>query len=356
MSRRDWLGVVGILLALLGIPGWGIIANSRPEVTPVDHRFGLVENHLVEAEPIRSQAVAFAVVNSDGEPIVQDNARRDVRLWDAVKAVSGPDKPKGEHFDNIPQEIGDCVSFSFTTAVNYLLAVQQSQNGRHELHRAYPPYSYGASRIWIGKGKVGGGDGSIVAWAVQSAMTDDIGILAFDDPNVPPYSGAIAKQWGARGPPAAFKTVAGKRVVKSASPVRSGIEARDAICNGYPVPFGAMFGSTDIKPRDGRMVARWNTRWAHAMCLVAYDGSAGAGKEYFYCLNSWGENAHPDPMQGEPPGGFWISFNDVNRICREGDAWAISNLDGFPARDVIDWDQLLNARVARDTQKKGQAL
>lgn len=356
MNRRDWLGVISILLTLLGIPAAGFWQGLRPVVTPPEHRFGLFEDHMVEANPIRSQAVAFQVVGADGDPVVQDNARRDVRLWDAVKAVEASWKPKGEHFDNVPQEIGDCVSFSVTNAINYLLAVQQAANQRHELRRAYPPYVYGASRVWIGKGKVGGGDGSIVAWAVQGIEDDTIGILAWDDPDVPQYAGSVAKLWGARGPPAKFKEVASTRVIKLASPVRSGKEARDAICNGYPVPFGAMFGSNTIKPKDGRMVARWDTRWAHAMVMVAYDGSLGAGKEYLYVLNSWGEDAHPKPMQGEPPGGFWITLADADRICRDGDAWAISNLDGFVARNVIDWDQLLNARVTRDTSKKGQAL
>ena len=45
-------------------------------------------------------------------------------------------------------------------------------------------------------------------------------------------------------------------------------------------------------------------------------------------------------MQGEPPGGYWIRFADVDHICSEGDSWAFSGFDGFPA-EGINWDDLL---------------
>ena len=36
-------------------------------------------------------------------------------------------------------------------------------------------------------------------------------------------------------------------------------------------------------------------------------------------------------MQGEPPGGFWISWEDMDRITAQGDSFAFSGFVGFPA-------------------------
>ena len=43
---------------------------------------------------------------------------------------------------------------------------------------------------------------------------------------------------------------------------------------------------------------------------------------------------HPAPLNGEPPGGFWIEESTMNYIAAQGDCWAFSNFDGFPARDI----------------------
>jgi len=333
-------GCMGAFLALLlSIPLSGFLPAQKPAVTPDEHKFGLAENHLALAEPIRDEAFGFVIVGADGDPVPQNNVRSNVRLWDAELAIETPDKPRGQFWKNFAQEDGDCVSQAICCGVTKVLCVQAVRSGQHTVHRAYPPYQYGASRVWVGKGRIGSGAGSIVAWAAQAISDPTMGILAFDDPGVPPYSGAIAKAWGAKGPPEAFRAIAKARVIKTVSPIKTVEEARDAICNGYPVPFGAMFGTNTIRPRDGRMVAVRDARWAHAMCMVAYDGSLGEGKEYIYILNSWGEDAHPAPLQGEPPGGFWVTLKDADWICRTGDAWAISNLEGFPARKLIDWDQ-----------------
>jgi C1A family cysteine protease len=71
----------------------------------------------------------------------------------------------------------------------------------------------------------------------------------------------------------------------------------------------------------------------HQMCVVGYDGSRGpAGR--FYILNSWGAAAHPAPLADEPPGGFWVEAADMDYITRQGDSWAYSDFDGFPAQQL----------------------
>jgi glutaredoxin len=80
------------------------------------------------------------------------------------------------------------------------------------------------------------------------------------------------------------------------------------------------------------------------MCVLGYDGTANSGKKYFYVLNSWGPDAHPKPLQGEPPGGFWVTWEDLDRIVKQGDSWAFSSFDGFRKTD-IDWSVFKGAEL-----------
>ena len=69
----------------------------------------------------------------------------------------------------------------------------------------------------------------------------------------------------------------------------------------------------------------------HQMCVDAYDGSSPSGARYFHVQNSWGPNAHPKPIDGSPPGGFWVTEAEIEYITAQGDSWAFSDFEGFPA-------------------------
>ncbi len=60
--------------------------------------------------------------------------------------------------------------------------------------------------------------------------------------------------------------------------------------------------------------------------------------ELFYLMNTWGVNAHGRDPFGAPPGGVWITADDVDYICRD-EVYAFSQFQGFPAPrpDVIPW-------------------
>ena len=53
--------------------------------------------------------------------------------------------------------------------------------------------------------------------------------------------------------------------------------------------------------------------------------------------NSWG-NAHGTPPgnYGEPKGSYWMRASDMDNICGEGEVFAYSNFDGYPAQK-LDW-------------------
>ncbi len=344
-AKYTFWQVVGVVLILTGLGGIGSQLVPRSDaVAPVPlSQLGLAEDHAERAAVVAQGLPKFLVVGADG----QDNTLKNVRLWDAMLAV------RGSHLPNIPQQIGDCVSWGAAHAVDYLQAVQMVRGppGEFQFKEAYPPYIYGVSRVLVGRkhGSNFRGDGSVGAYAAEGLR--DYGVLRSDADQVPPYSGAVAKQWGNSGPPEWAVTTGKPFAVKTIAQVNSAAEARDAIVNGYPVTIASgWWGTTKIDVVDGRRLATRNTSWGHQQCLIGYDGSSRGGP-YFYCLNSWGDNAHPLPLQGEPPGGYWIRFSDVDHICREGDSWALSGFDGFPA-DQINWDQLL--RRAQPIMSVGQ--
>lgn len=281
---------------------------------------------VAKAAPIVAGMPPFEIVDENGRRIVQDNLRANVRLWEAEVQVYGGFLP------NVPQETGDCVSFGMARAVEIVQCVQIAREGSGaELKLVDRPAIYGGSRVTIGGGRLRGA-GSVGAWAAEWVQKH--GVLRQDFPGVPPYSGRRADEWGRRGVPQEFLAELREHPVKTVSQVRNVNDLRDAVCNGYPVTIASDFGTRTIRERDGRMVAKWDSSWMHQMCIDGYDGSLGPGREYFHVANSWGTNAHPQPIDGSPPGGFWITADDADRIVRQGDSFAVSLFTGFRAQDL----------------------
>lgn len=330
MKRRQFISVALILTGaiLIGSAAW-----PRPDVIPpvALDQLGLAPNHAEAAAVVAARVEPFRLVGSAAD---EDNSRKNVRLWDSVIAL------RGSHLPNVPQQIGDCVSWGAANAVNYLQAVQLTTGppDLFEFAPADPPYIYGVSRVLVGArhGSRFRGDGSVGAYAAEGLR--DFGCLKATHPKCPPYSGARAKAWGDDGPPDWARDAAKRFTVETVAPVKTADEIRDAVCHGFPVTIASNWGTKTIRPRDGRMVAIHDGSWAHQMCVIGYDGS---GREpYWYILNSWGPNAHPAPLQGEPPGGFWIDRRSMEFIAQQGDSWAFSGFEGFPS-DELNWDQLL---------------
>ena len=60
--------------------------------------------------------------------------------------------------------------------------------------------------------------------------------------------------------------------------------------------------------------------------------------------NNWGPHAHPQPTQGEPAGGYYVEEKDMAKILkhRYAECFALSALEGIPAREDDFWNMLLN--------------
>lgn len=326
------LGLAGISIAVT--VNVAVEVHVRPSVPLAD--LGLSPDHTIQAAPVVAQMPTFFVVGADA----QENRTKNVRLWEWAKLANN-----GQHLRNYPQEIGDCVSHGARNACEYFNAAGIGKGTlSSEYHELFPPWIYGGSRVTVGKGRLGRGDGSVGAWAAE--FVQRYGVLRADLPNVPAYSGRVAKDWGWKGPPAEFFDHAKEFTFETVAPVRSAQDVCDAICNGYPVTIASDFGTRTIRPKDGRQVALRNSKWMHQMCIIGWDGSTNAGP-WAYVLNSWGPDAHPKPLQGEPPGGFWIHSDDVEYIVRQGDSFAFSGFDGFPPQEFVpDFNVIGQANAA----------
>ncbi len=296
-----------------------VSGSNEPPVPP--DQLGWSPELVAEARELVADMPEFRIV---GDVAGEANRDKTSLLWHYTLVANN-----GEHLPNYPQQVGDCVSFGMRNAGEYLQCRQIYHEGlTHRFRPIYPPYIYGTSRVQIGGGRLRG-DGSVGAWAAKAV--EQHGVLFADEAGVPAYSGSVARDWGKSGPPEQWLKVAREFLVKTVSRVTSAQDVCDALCNGYPVTIASNFGTRTIKERDGRMVATWDSSWAHQMCVVGYDGSGST--KYFYVLNSWGAAAHPRPLNGEPPGGFWITWNDCERIAKQGDSFAVSDFEGFPALD-----------------------
>ncbi len=287
---------------------------------PRDKRSVIAQDHI---EKLLDGLPKFKIDNPKGSP-----AGQRVVLWDFARKVYG-----GKHLPTFRQEIGDCVSMGAANVVNYLQCMQIIREGKNQIyHPAYQPYIYGISRIQIGGGRLGGGDGSVGAWAAEGMKK--YGVLRADFPGVAPYSGSVAKKWGARpGPPSSFIAEAKQYLVKTYSQVNSYEDVIEALYNGYPVTVASNRGF-QMAPRvdKGKSWGSPSGSWAHQMCFPGFDDDSR--RPGCYLLNSWGASAHGTPADDAPPGGFWIDADVVTAMCRQDDSFAFSQFDGFPGQEL----------------------
>lgn len=234
------------------------------------------------------------------------------------------------------QEIGDCVGHGWGGVCDVLRCVRIHTLGMNESFTA--PVSteaiYGGSRVEIGGGRLRG-DGSVGAWAAEAVMK--YGLLLRQKYTVgnqtidlSGYSGERAKLFGQKGIPDALEPIARQNLVKTASLVTSYEDARDAIYNMHPVVVCSNQGFTNT--RDSQGFARAQGSWPHCMYFVAMQDTSRAG---LLCVNSWGKTWISGPKAHEQPeGSFWVDADVVDRMLRQNDSYAISDLDGFRAKPM----------------------
>lgn len=327
-----YAGAVLFGFAIFGIADRTLVVPD--DITDHEHRFGWNETIAkAEAPVIAASMPKFAITDADGK--VLSGEGKSAELWKFAKLVNG-----GKHIATWRQESGDCVSMGWSNAIAYRQAYQIAKEQRNEILKIpFPPYAYGTSRVLIGKRQLGRGAGSVGAWAAQASLS--WGVLPTDKANELGfhYSGRLADNWGWNGPPKATTEYGSKFRIRTVAQVRSWDDLRDALVHGFPVTIASNVGfNGGSYDRDGKRWLRAAGSWPHQMCVIGVEDRPDRLKGA-YIINSWGTDAHPRPLNDEPLGGFWADAKTIQRIVSQGDSWAYSDFDGFPATDDVggDW-------------------
>lgn len=242
----------------------------------------------------------------------------------------------GRKFPIREQTAGTCVSQGWACAVDIVRAVQIATGARerYPADTATEPI-YAGSRVEIGGGQLGRGDGSIGAWAAKYVTTDgtlvrekygDIDLTRADD--------RIAVQWGmpGRGVPDELEPKSREHLIRTVSLCQSYEEARDALVGGlYPTPVCSNQGFTSRRDAEG--FCRPSGSWSHCMVFIGVDDESK--RPGLLCMNSWGPNWVSGPKRhDQPDGSFWVDAETCTRMLRGGDSFAISGYEGFPELDL----------------------
>jgi hypothetical protein len=265
----------------------------------------------------------------------------DVLLWRAVRKATGKPAP---WYPNVDQgSVGDCVGAGNKHCVDVLEAVQIANGTRSDWKPVSLEVIYAGSRVEIGGGRIRG-DGSVGAWAAKWLSTyGAVPMEKIGDYDLSSYSEARARAWGRSGVPKDLETAAKLHPVKGAALVKSWQDVDKAIRQGYPVAVCSDQGFTMQRDRDG--FCRASGSWAHCMAIIGVRGGARPGA---FILNSWGDKAHAGPVypSDAPVAGFWADSDTIDRMVRQGDSFALSDMTGFPSRTLPDW--FVQARPARN--------
>lgn len=251
------------------------------------------------------------------------------------------EKLTGKPLEPRTQAIGDCVSFGTATPIDCVKATEIVIKGDFEEWVA--PTStediYGGGRVLIGRGQFRGSDGSIGAWA--SEYVQKYGTLLkqkYDKYDLSNYSGNRASDWGDNGVPKELLEIARLHPIKTISQITSVEQARDAIANGYAINVCSNWGFSNRRDKDG--FAAPEGSWAHSMSIIGIDDasvgiSGGKARPGGLIMNSWGIwNGGPKRLD-QPDGSFWVDYDVLNKMFREGDSWAYSDYVGFQPKELV---------------------
>lgn len=262
---------------------------------------------------------------------------RRMLLFEAARKAIGADiyDYSVQHGEVVAQQIGDCVSWGAKHAIEYLQCVQILMGGWDTYKVIFSPYLYGCGRIYIG-GQRGGGDGSVGVWQAQAVIK--YGSLSTDTPNLPKYSGNVARQFGSsQNLLDKWQPEGVKHLVKSVAKVKTWDDLVQAITNGYPVTVASSVGY-EMKPSSDGFHHR-SGRWDHQMEIGMVDDDGGNVEPHAGIVNNWGDvhgsiTDFRDPSIKWPPGMLRVRRKDIEVMLAFDDTFAYSGYDGFPAQIV----------------------
>jgi len=232
------------------------------------------------------------------------------------------------------QQIGDCVSMGAARAIDILRATQAVNTEGRWIAETCTEAIYALSRVEVGGGRLGRGDGSYGAWAAKAVKDHGTLIrIKYDSHDLTKYSGDRARSWGMprAGLPDVLEPTARQYPVRTVSLVTTWEQLRDAIASGYPVTIASNRGFNTKRDKDGFL--KPSGSWAHQMCVVGIDDTKRPGA----CIcNSWGRHWVEGPKaHNQPDGTFWCDADVMEKdILRQEDSWAFSEYQGFPPKKL----------------------
>lgn len=240
----------------------------------------------------------------------------------------------GKDIKNIPQEIGDCVSWGARNAAAVTGCIDIAVRGEAEVWKdPFPPFYYGTGRVFIGKNKSANSDGSYGSWMAAAVM--QYGTIYFGDDKVPTYSGSIARAWGkGNGPPEGLVSVGKNFLIKSAVEIKTWDEAVTYCVNGYGLTVASNYGFKMEPDKNG--FHQQSGSWAHQMCVVDIDDE---WKEpYAIIRNSWGD------VHGKlydfydntqlPVGCLRVTRKALEGMIRDGEVYAFCQYTQPKSQDI----------------------
>lgn len=303
-------------------------AQDAPDYAPTQGWYKDESQIAANLDPLKT--LQFAATPA-GKAVLGEE---DVFLYRVVRKAAGQAAP---WYPNVNQQsVGCCVGCGWKHGCDALQASAIAHGAKFQWKPVSVEAIYGASRVEVGGGRISG-DGSVGAWAKEAV--GKIGLLPMEQVgahDLSAFSPARAREWGRTGVPDELEPVAREHLVKSAALVRTAQDVKRAIQQGYPVPICSDQGFAMERDRDG--FARAQGYWSHCMCVIGYRGGSRPG---YLILNSWGDRAHTGPVwpADMPVAAFWIDEPVMDRIARQGDSFAISDVQGFPKRVIpLNWD------------------
>lgn len=257
-------------------------------------------------------------------------------------------------FPGEAQQVGSCVSHGTTKAALITLACELAVGkpdpltGKLEGAPDVPAASIKTgvlhpSPLYWSRGYSGDG------WSCSEAaerIVDSVGlVIAQNYPelgvDLSHVTSKIEHLYGSRKPPEEWQTTFAQHKIHSSAEVGTFEEIRDVLFNGYGVSHCGGEGFSSNRNEDG--VSRRSGSWSHCMSYIGADDRDTTKQKYGEPLllvqNSWG----PDWIDGPrrimgtdidiPEGSFWARWSDLKRR----DAYAFSNVQGWPARTMPDW-------------------
>lgn len=266
-------------------------------------------------------------------PLLVANAdpKKDALLYEiAAKQLGHP----LEAYNQNP--VGCCVGEGWALGHRIKALVDRASGKAVEDRDISHSFIYAASRVTVNDGSCPirptrrnpYGDGSRGAWAAKACST--IGVVSCEEAGETNQKPGHARQWAYQGPPKALLEKAGAHKSEcTASRVKSATDVMAALQNGYPVVVCFSNGFAMTRDKDGFCEAQGE--WGHCQCCAGYR----ADKRGFLLIQSWGENVPDGPTaKGQPGHSFWVKWEVMDQIAQEGDSFAISSFDGFPAREI----------------------